>query len=204
MSSEFAVIDFETTGLSAEQCRVIEVAAVIVRDGKVADSFVQLMNPGHRIPDFITNLTGITNAMVKGRPNPEAVMPELRKFIGARFCIAHNASFDSRFYHAEMNRAGIAHERSFFCTMMLSRRLIQDSPNHQLVTLTNHLNLSVPLEGNYHRALYDVLITVELWKRIEGIVSEKIGKNPDREIYHTIIRKSKTAVQKYLDAMRMN
>ncbi len=202
MSSEFAVIDFETTGLSAECCRVIEVAAVIVKDGEVADSYVQMMHPGSRIPSFITDLTGITNAMVKDKPTPEAVMPGLRKFIGCRSCVAHNASFDSSFYHAEMNRAGIAHERSFLCTVKLSRRLIQDSPNHQLGTLVHHLNLPKPAEGSCHRALYDVLLTVELWKRIGSIISERIGgKAPDHEVYHTIMKKSKASVPKYLDKL---
>ena len=199
ISSEYAVIDFETTGLSAEQCRVIEVAAVIVRNGEVADSFVQLMHPGYRIPSFITDLTGITNDMVKGKPKPEVVMPQLKNFIGARACVAHNASFDSSFYHAEMRRAGIAHERSFFCTVKLSRRLIQDSPNHQLGTLTSHLNLTRPAEGSCHRALYDVLLTVELWKHIENIIRERIGgKTPDHGIYRALMGKPKAAVQKYL------
>jgi DNA polymerase-3 subunit epsilon len=203
MSNEYAVIDFETTGLSANQCRIIEVAAVIVRNGKVADSFVQLMHPGHHIPSFITDLTGITNAMVKGKPKPEAVMPELKKFMGGCSCVAHNASFDSSFYHAEMSRAGIAHERSFFCTVKLSRRLIQDSPNHKLETLAEHLNLSRPTEGNCHRALYDVLLTVELWKRIESIIIERTGgRTPDHEIYKVIMKKPKATVQKYLDTMR--
>ena len=200
MSNEFAVIDFETTGLSADYCRVIEVAAVLVRDGEVADSFVQLMHPGHRLPSFITDLTGITDEMLKGKPGPESVMPDLMRFLGERPCIAHNASFDSRFYHAEMSRSGIAHERTFFCTMMLSRRLIPDSPNHQLGTLAEHLALSAPADGNYHRALYDVLLTVELWKRIENIISERIGgKIPDREIYLALMKKSKAGVRKYFE-----
>ena len=108
ISGEYAVIDFETTGLSAECYRVIEVAAVIVRNGEVADSFVQLMHPGHRLPFFITELTGITDEMLKGKPSPEAVMPELMRFLGGHPCVAHNASFDSRFYNAEMRRSGIA------------------------------------------------------------------------------------------------
>jgi len=199
MFKEFAVIDFETTGLSADYCRVIEVAAVIVRNGEVTDSFVELMHPGCNLPYFITDLTGITNAMLKGKPKPESVMPKLKDFIGDRHCVAHNATFDSGFYHAEMGRAGIVHERSFFCTMKLSRRLIENSPSHKLSTLTDHLNLPRPKEGKCHRALYDVLLTVELWKHIESLLTKKIGKTPDREIYQTLMKKSKGAVPKYLD-----
>lgn len=202
MSNEFAVLDFETTGLSADFCRVIEVAAVIVRDGEVAESFVQLMNPGHRLPFFITGLTGITDEMLEGKPRPEAVMPDLMRFLGDRPCVAHNASFDSRFYHAEMTRSGTAHERAFLCSMMLSRRLIPDLPSYKLESLTYHLNLTAPDDGNYHRALYDVLLTVELWKRIEKILTERIGgKKPEHEIYRTLMKKSKANVQKYLDTL---
>lgn len=199
MFNEFAVIDFETTGLSADYCRIIEVGAVIVRNGEVAESFVELMHPGYRLPHFITDLTGITDAMLKGKPKPEAIMPKLKDFIGGRHCVAHNASFDSSFYNAEMKRAGIAHDRTFFCTMKLSRRLIQDSPKHKLSTLADHLNLPRPDEGKCHRALYDVLLTVELWKHIENLITKRIGKIPDREIYQTIMKKSKAAVPKYLD-----
>jgi len=140
--------------------------------------------------------------MLKDMPKPEDVMPQLNNFIGDRSCVAHNASFDSRFYHAEMRRAGIARERSFYCTVKLSRRLVQDSPNHQLGTLARHLNLPRPAEGSCHRALYDVLLTVELWKRIGSIVSERIGgKTPDHEIYQTLMKKPKAAVRKYLDKL---
>ena len=109
---------------------------------------------------------------------------------------------NSSFYHAEMNRAGIGHERSFFCTMLLARRLIQDSPDHQLGTLTNHLNLPRPSEGSCHRALYDVLLTVELWKHFEGIVREKIGRSPSHDIYLTLMRIPKASVWDYLEMLK--
>lgn len=202
MLREFAVIDFETTGLSADYCRVIEVAAAIVRDGEVAESFVKLMHPGHRLPGIITDITGITDAMLKGKPRPEVVMPELRDFIGSRFCVAHNATFDSGFYRAEMSRAGIAHDRTFFCTMKLSRRLVPDSPNHQLGTLTHHLKLPKPSAGSHHRALYDVLLTVELWKRIESIIRQRIGgKAVGLDVCRTLMKKPKAAVPQYLDRL---
>lgn len=203
MFNEFVVIDFETTGLSADYCRVIEVGAVIVRNGEVANSFVELMHPGCRLPSIITDLTGITDAMLKGKPKPESVMPKLKDFIGNRHCVAHNASFDSGFYHAEMERARIAHDRTFFCTMKLSRRLILDSPRHKLSTLADHLNLPRPEEGKCHRALYDVLLTLELWKHIELIISKRIGKEPAQEVYQTIMEKSKAAVPKYLDKISL-
>jgi DNA polymerase III epsilon subunit-like protein len=86
--------------------------------------------------------------------------------------------------------------------MMLSRRLIPDLPSYKLESLVYHLNLSAPDDGNYHRALYDVLLTVELWKRIENIVSERIGgKTPGPEIYRTLMKKPKAGALKYLDTL---
>ena len=71
----YAVIDFETTGLSPGPDRVIEVGVVLVRGGKVADTFEALMDPGCSIPSFIAGLTGISTSMVRGKPKPERVMP---------------------------------------------------------------------------------------------------------------------------------
>ena len=65
----------------------------------------------------------ISDAMVQGKPRPEAVMPKLRAFLGDHVCVAHNASFDRRFFTAEMELAGEQHDRHFLCSMLLSRRL---------------------------------------------------------------------------------
>ena len=86
-----AVIDFETTGLRAGEDRIIEVAAVVFSEGLVIDTFSELMDPGFRIPAFITGLTGISDAMVRGKPRPESVMPRLRTFLGDHVCLAHSA-----------------------------------------------------------------------------------------------------------------
>jgi len=81
----YVVIDFETTGLTPESDRIIEVAALKVEDHRVVDSYTTLMNPGCLIPGFITDLTGISNAMVKDKPRPEQVMPQLHRFIGNHY-----------------------------------------------------------------------------------------------------------------------
>ena len=70
-ANEYVILDFETTGSSPEYSRVIEVGAVVVKDGKVINTVSQLMEPGHSIPHFITYITGITNGMVRGKPTPE-------------------------------------------------------------------------------------------------------------------------------------
>lgn len=196
----YAVIDFETTGLSPQTDRIIEVAVVLVRDHQVADTFSELMDPGFRIPGFITGLTGISTAMVRGKPSPEKLMPKVQQFIGTHPCVAHNASFDSNFFAAEMRRAGVRCQPRFLCSMLLARRLVQDSANHQLGTLVQHLRLSKPAGMRAHRALADSLMTVELWKCLmERIESRVPGYVPDEDFVARLCRAPKAGVDALLN-----
>jgi DNA polymerase-3 subunit epsilon len=176
MNNQIVVIDFETTGLSPKNSRIIEVAALIVDNhtNAVIDSFTQLMNPDQHISKEITSITGITNEMVAGQPYPENVMRKLKMFIGDRRCVAHNAAFDSKFYFAEMDRAGMSHARDFLCTLKLARGLISDSANHKLGTLVEHLKLEKPEDGEFHRALYDATMTTKLWARLKNMVKANL------------------------------
>ena len=138
---ELVILDFETTGLSPNYARVIEVGAIIISGEKIVDKLSQLMYPGCSIPYFITGITGITNQMVKGQPSPEKFMPTLKKFIGARPILAHNASFDQKFLISEMENIGNRIDNKFLCTLKLARRLILDAPDYKLTTLTSHLKI---------------------------------------------------------------
>ena len=94
-----AVIDFETTGGSpALGDRATEVAIVILEDGRPVERFQSLMNAGRPIPAFISQLTGITNAMIAAAPPAGQVMREAARFVGELPMAAHNAAFDRRFW----------------------------------------------------------------------------------------------------------
>ena len=94
-----AVIDFETTGLSpAQGDRATEIAVVILQDGQVVERYQSLMNAGVRIPSFIQELTGISNAMIRSAPPVADVMREVSAFVGDHPLVAHNASFDCKFW----------------------------------------------------------------------------------------------------------
>jgi DNA polymerase-3 subunit epsilon len=165
--SKIAVIDFETTGLSPGYGdRATEVAVVMVEDNVITARYQSLMNGGKRIPAFIQQLTGITDAMIRKAPPASEVMLELAAFVGDMPFLAHNASFDSKFIDAEWSR--IQHERSqpFACSLMLSRRLYPTFHNHKLGTLVQYLQL--PTTGKYHRALADAEITAHLVMRIRA------------------------------------
>jgi DNA polymerase-3 subunit epsilon len=199
---QFAVIDFETTGLRAGADRIIEVAAIIVSDGVVVSTFSELMDPGFRIPPFITSYTGISDAMVRGKPRPEQVMPRLRAFLGDHVCIAHNATFDKRFFAAEMDKAGEGHERTFLCSLLLARRLLQGMPNHQLGTLMRQLRLSMPAGMTAHRALADALMTCTLWTHMTALLKQRLRCSAvEVTVVMAILKKSKAAVEEYLSAI---
>lgn len=165
-----AVLDFETTGLSpAYGDRATEIAIALVRNGQVIDRYQSLMNAGRRIPTEVTQLTGISNAMIAAAPPVELVMRDAAKFVGALPVVAHNASFDKKFWEAELAFLSIPAANKFACTMLLSRRIYPQSQNHRLSTLVHMLGL--PSSGRAHRAMVDVEMTSHLWCRILQDVS---------------------------------
>ncbi len=163
------IIDFETTGLSPNLGeRTIEVGAVRVEGNQIIDRFQSLMNPGKRISSFIEDYTGITNKMLTTAPSAKEVMINLKNFIGDEPLVAHNASFDQRFLDAEFDRIKHKRQNEFACSLLTSRRIYPEAPNHKLETLVRYKNLKT--DGVHHRALADAEMTAHLWiKMIEDI-----------------------------------
>lgn len=162
----YAVIDFETTGLSpGVGDRPTEIAVVIVSSHGIEDRYQSLMNPGVHIPQFIQTLTGITNELVRKAPSVGEVMREAAKFVGCHPLVAHNAAFDKRFWDAELQRVRLRRQQEFICSLLLARRIFPDAPNHQLGTLTRMLRL--PNTGRSHRALADAEVTAHLLLRLQ-------------------------------------
>ena len=156
------ILDFETTGLSPDGGdRAIEIGAVKIEGGQVIGRFQELMNPGQRISGFIESYTGITNAMLADARPCSQVMRDFAGFIEGYNLVAHNASFDKRFLDAELERISIGYIGQFACSMLAARRIYQQAPNHQLGTLVSYLDF--PIEGTFHRALYDSEMTARLW-----------------------------------------
>lgn len=156
------VFDFETSGLSPDQgCRVIEVGATLVQDGRVVDEFQSLMNPGIRVDSFIENYTGITNDMLADAEPTSKVMARFADFIQGHNLVAHNASFDQRFLMAELRRLNLSCHNAFSCSLLAARRLYQLAPGHSLSALVDYKKL--PIEGAFHRALGDAQMTTHLW-----------------------------------------
>jgi len=162
----YAVIDFETTGLSpAHGARPTEIAVVLVRGGEIVDRFQSLMNPGVRIPYEIQAFTGITDAMVREAPPVRQVMNQAVRFAGGHPIVAHNASFDRKFWAREASSISDGEADTFICSLLLARRLFPGAPNHKLATLVRVLRL--PSDGRFHRALADAECTAHLFIRLQ-------------------------------------
>jgi DNA polymerase-3 subunit epsilon len=162
---DFTVVDTETTGgSSAYGDRLTEVAAVRVRDGRVAGRFSTLVNPRRPIPPEITRLTGITDAMVAGAPGFEAVAAPLLDFIGDSVLVAHNAPFDRAFLDAELARHfGRRLLSPFVCTVQLSRRVVPGLSSYRLDAVASHFGVRIV---DRHRALGDAEATTEVFCRL--------------------------------------
>ena len=129
-NDSIAVLDFETTGMSpAQQARATEVGVVIVEDGRIVARYQSLMNSGAWVPPFIEQLTGISNAMLRSAPPAAQVMREVADFVGERPLLAHNASFDQKFWDAELALIGRRRAQPFACSLLLARRLLPQAPS---------------------------------------------------------------------------
>ncbi len=193
-----AVIDFETTGISPEQgARATEVAIVLVQEGRIVDRFQSLMNAGVAIPSFITQLTGISNAMVRAAPEAGAVIREAARFVGQAPMVAHNAAFDRKFWRAELAREGLPADQPFACTLLLSRRLYPQAPNHKLGTLVDHHGL--PRTGAAHRALADAEMAAQLLIRIQhDLQAHPLGSEIDHGLLMAVQQCPRQAVSALL------
>ena len=193
-----AVIDFETTGATpAQGARATEVAICLLEDGRIVDRFASLMNAGVRIPSFITQLTGITNAMVAEAPPAETVMREAAAFVGTRTMVAHNAAFDRQFWRNELAHCGLEANNDFACTLLLSRRLYPDAPNHKLGTLAQWFDL--PVSGRAHRALADAEVAAHLLARMQHDLEKRHGcSSADTALLMALQRTAKHQVGTFL------
>lgn len=157
----YAVIDFETTGMSpALGARATEIGICIVEDGRIVDRYQSLINPGQLIPCDIQQLTGITNAMVRTAPPASEVMSAALAFVGGRPLLAHNASFDAKFWQAGLSDLGRRDSGEWLCSLKLARRVFPALASYRLSALAAHLRL--PQAGQFHRALADAQCTAHL------------------------------------------
>lgn len=165
--SDFTVVDIETTGLSSSGAEIIEVSALRYRGDRFEQSFSSLIKPSAPIPFFITQLTGITNAMVKDARDRKGVLRDFAAFLAGDVIIGHNVNFDVNFLYDELSfYLGYTMKNDYVDVLRLSRKYLPDLPNHKQVTIASFFNLDT---AGAHRALKDTEICAENYLRIKEI-----------------------------------
>jgi DNA polymerase-3 subunit epsilon len=167
-ATTFVVVDLETTGGAPDGAGITEIGAVKVRGGEVLGEFGTLVNPGERLPPFITVLTGITETMLAPAPSIDLVLPTFLEFARGTVWVAHNAPYDTGFLKAACAKHGYPWPKPLVLdTAALARRaLVADEvPNHKLGTLARHFHATTQPT---HRALDDARATVDVLHALIG------------------------------------
>ena len=176
---EFAVVDIETTGSTPQSAGITEIAIVIHNGVEVTGKYVTLINPRQKIPPFIVNMTGISDAMVANAPLFEEVAPQIFNLLNGRIFVAHNVSFDYSFVHYLLGKSGFQWSAPKLCTIKLSRRVFPGLEKYGLGSLTR--DLGIRIEGR-HRAWGDAAATAQ----VLTMAIQKEGMNP---IHSLLVKK---------------
>lgn len=188
------VFDIETTGLSNRHDKIIEIGAVKVVDGQIAEKFSTFVNPKMPIPLEIEKLTSINDAMVMEAETIDQILPKFLKFCEGCILVAHNASFDTGFIAKNAADLGLLANFTILDTVGLARILMPELHNFKLDTVAKALGVSLE---NHHRAVDDAGCTAEIYVKFLKMLAEKGYKklsdiNEKSEIAPEIIRKMPT------------
>lgn len=165
----YAIIDIETTGGMANRDKITEIA-IVVHDGeKTIDTYSSLVNPERSIPEYISNLTGITNEMVRKAPKFYEIAKEIVEKTNGAIFVAHSARFDYAFIQNEFANLGYTFSKKILCTVKLGRRLYPGLKSYGLDSIINHLGLNVE---SRHRALDDAIATAKFFELLYKIDQE--------------------------------
>ena len=175
----FAITDIETTGSYASACSIIEVGIVVVENGQIVEEFQSLLDPGKRLPYFITALTGITDQMLDKAPSFENIADELQDIFKDAVFVAHNVNFDYSFFKAEFDALGMPFNMPKLCTVKLSRKAFPGHRSYGLGNITRDLGI---VNEAPHRALGDARATAILFNKCidnleESVWIKMMGKN---------------------------
>ena len=152
---EYVAFDLETTGLYARRDRIIEIGAVRMRGGKEIDRFQSFVNPGMRLEKRTTELTGITDEMLRDAPELAQVLPQFLDFVGGRVLVAHNADFDTTFVRHACKKLDLPYNFTSVDTLTISQNILPNLHRYSLDMVAKHFEL---MDFNHHRAGDDALI----------------------------------------------
>ncbi len=167
------VLDFETTGLNTAKDRIIEIGAVKLQNGQVVDSFGELVNPGMLLPEKITEITHISDQMLRDQPTAAELLPKLLDFMDGCPIAAHNAKFDCAVLESELKRLGLAYDVPRLDTLTLARKLYPELKSHKLGSVCKRLGVSLK---DAHRAVNDAAATALCLARMMDDARKKGAK----------------------------
>ena len=160
LSGTFICFDIETTGLSPLRDKITEIGAVKVVNGEITDVFTTFANPEMPIPAKITQLTGITDDMVKDAPSQREAVTAFLEFAGDNVLVAHNAPFDTSFIRKACENMGREYDYTSIDTVAIARAILPDIKNVKLDTVADYLRLG---SFNHHRATDDATILAKIF-----------------------------------------
>ena len=179
IDTTYCVLDLETTGFSATTEKITEIGIMKYRNGEVIDSFSEFVNPEKHIPERVTEVTNITDDMVKDAPTIEDMFPRVLEFLGdpkETVIVAHNANFDVGFLKQNASFLGYKFEYTYLDTLSLAKDLFPDYKKYKLGKIAENLGIKVEVA---HRALDDVDTTVKVFRVMMDMLKERGVKTVD-------------------------
>ncbi len=170
LDAESVVFDIETTGVSKNKDKIIEIGAVKLRNNEIVDRYSMFINPEVPLPTEIIALTHITDDMVKDAKTIEEELKNFIDFCGDAVIVAHNAPFDTGFIKRFAKEQGIDWKPTIVDTVPFSRGLIKDLKNYKLDTVANELGISLE---NHHRAVDDAECTALIYQKLCEMMKRK-------------------------------
>lgn len=175
----FICFDIETTGLSAARDKITEIGAVKVENGVITDTFSTFANPEMPIPQKITQLTGITDDMVKDAPSQSEAVGAFLEFAGDNVLVAHNAPFDTSFIAKACEDMGREYNYTSIDTVAISRAILTDIKNSKLDTVAKFLRLG---DFNHHRATDDAEMLARIFINLCQRLTDDYGITKTNDI----------------------
>lgn len=215
----YVAVDIETTGLNPKTDKIIEIAGVLVRDGKIVEEKATLVNPRQELSQHIRQLTGIQDDMLKDAPGIERVIGEYVEFCEGLPLLGHNVMFDYRFLKKAAVNQGLAFDKEGIDTLQLSRVFMPAKQKKNLADACQYFQVKT---GAAHRALVDARGAHDLYQALADrfgdcgaerfsprqlvykIKKEQLASKRQKEVLHQLLKYHKIEITVQIDYLSRN